>query len=96
MLSRNTGPLVSIFLQLLLSAFLSIIIIYPYLLYIAWIEGFAIFMAVFVVSMVTAVNDYAKEKQFLELQKVGDDKKKVTYPSLPLFFTRCPLKETEK
>jgi hypothetical protein len=49
--------------------FLSIIIIFdPYLFNIAWIEGFAIFMAVFVVSMVTAVNDYAKEGQFLDLQ----------------------------
>lgn len=43
----------------------------------AWIEGFAILLAVFVVSMVTAVNDYQKEKQFLALQAVGDSKKYV-------------------
>lgn len=31
----------------------------------AWIEGFAIFVAVAVVSLVTAVSDYKKEGQFL-------------------------------
>lgn len=31
----------------------------------AWIEGFAIFVAVAVVSIVTAVSDYKKEGQFL-------------------------------
>ena len=34
---------------------------------IAWIEGFAIFVAVFIVSMVGSYNDYKKEEQFLEL-----------------------------
>jgi len=31
---------------------------------IAWIEGFAILVAVFVCSTVSAANDYKKEKQF--------------------------------
>ncbi|XP_065058957.1 plasma membrane calcium-transporting ATPase 1-like [Rhopilema esculentum] len=33
-----------------------------------WVEGFAIFIAVMIVSLVTAVNDYEKEKQFRSLQ----------------------------
>lgn len=33
-----------------------------------WIEGFAILIAVVIVSLVTAVNDYQKEKQFRNLQ----------------------------
>lgn len=33
----------------------------------AWIEGFAIFVAVFIVSFVGSYNDYKKEEQFLEL-----------------------------
>jgi P-type Ca2+ transporter type 2C len=39
---------------------------------IAWIEGGAILMAVFVVSGVTAWNDYKKEEQFIELTKFSD------------------------
>ena len=35
--------------------------------FIAWIEGFAIFVAVFIVSFVGSYNDYKKEEQFLEL-----------------------------
>ncbi len=30
----------------------------------AWIEGFAILVAVFICSGVTAANDYSKERQF--------------------------------
>lgn len=44
----------------------------------AWIEGFAILVAVFVCALVTAVNDYQKERQFMELNSVADEKKKVT------------------
>ena len=33
-----------------------------------WVEGFAILIAVMIVSLVTAVNDYEKEKQFRSLQ----------------------------
>ena len=43
----------------------------------AWIEGFAIFLAVVISSMVQAGNDYQKEKQFQKLNKVADDRKKV-------------------
>ncbi|XP_002163645.2 plasma membrane calcium-transporting ATPase 3 isoform X1 [Hydra vulgaris] len=39
-----------------------------------WIEGFAILVAVAVVAMVTALNDWQKEKQFRQLQsKIDDD-----------------------
>ena len=34
-------------------------------------------MAVFISSMVQTVNDLQKEKQFQELNKVADDRKKV-------------------
>ncbi|GMH68470.1 hypothetical protein TL16_g04938 [Triparma laevis f. inornata] len=34
-----------------------------------WIEGLAILIAVFLVSIVTATNDYQKEKQFRDLEK---------------------------
>lgn len=44
----------------------------------AWIEGFAIMVAVIVVSSVTAVNDYQKERQFQELNNVADERKVVT------------------
>lgn len=36
--------------------------------HLAWIEGFAIMVAVFVCASVTSVNDYQKERQFQELQ----------------------------
>lgn len=45
---------------------------------IAWIDGFAIFVAVCVCSSVQAGNDYQKERQFQRLNKVADDKKMVT------------------
>jgi calcium-translocating P-type ATPase len=35
-----------------------------------WYEGFAILMAVVIVTLVTAVNEYKKEQQFQELNKV--------------------------
>lgn len=44
----------------------------------AWIEGFAILIAVFVCSFVTAFNDYQKERQFLKLNSVADEKKRVS------------------
>ncbi|TMW66754.1 hypothetical protein Poli38472_014066 [Pythium oligandrum] len=40
-----------------------------------WIEGACIIFAVFVVTFVTAVNDYQKEKQFRSLNAVKDDEK---------------------
>ena len=39
-----------------------------------WIEGTAILMAVAIVSFVTALNDYSKEKQFRKLNKVKENK----------------------
>lgn len=45
---------------------------------IAWIEGFAILIAVIVCASVTAVNDYQKERQFMQLNAVADEKKRVT------------------
>jgi magnesium-transporting ATPase (P-type) len=44
----------------------------------AWIEGFAILVAVFVCASVSSVNDYQKERQFMSLNSVADEKKKVT------------------
>lgn len=41
-----------------------------------WIEGVAILVSVFIVVLVTAFNDYAKEKQFQKLQnRIDDDHK---------------------
>jgi magnesium-transporting ATPase (P-type) len=40
---------------------------YTYLFNIGWIEGAAIFFAVFVVAFVGSYNDYKKEQQFLKL-----------------------------
>ena len=40
-----------------------------------WIEGFAIFIAVFLIVSVTAVNNYLKEKQFRKLYAQLDDRK---------------------
>ena len=39
---------------------------------IAWIEGAAIFIAVFIVATVGSYNDYKKEEQFLKLQAIGE------------------------
>ena len=44
----------------------------------AWIDGFAILVAVMVSSTVQALNDYQKERQFQILNKISDDRKKVT------------------
>jgi Ca2+ transporting ATPase len=43
----------------------------------AWIEGFAIFVAVVVCSTVTAANDYQKERQFRKLKEVSGSKKQI-------------------
>ena len=40
-----------------------------------WIEGFAIIVAIVVVVLVTAGNDYSKERQFRALSAVADDRK---------------------
>ena len=39
----------------------------------AWVEGAAIMAAVTVVVLVTAGNNYQKEKQFRELNKINED-----------------------
>lgn len=44
----------------------------------AWIEGAAIFVAVFVCSFVSAGNDYQKQKQFAKLNSVADQQKVIT------------------
>lgn len=44
----------------------------------AWIEGFAILMAVMISAFVTAINDYQKEREFQNLNCVADEKKQVT------------------
>jgi len=40
-----------------------------------WIEGTAILIAVAIVSLVTAVNDYQKDRKFAELSKASEDRK---------------------
>jgi len=40
-----------------------------------WIEGACIIFAVFIVTVVTAVNDYQKEKQFQSLNAIKEDEK---------------------
>lgn len=52
----------------------------------AWVEGFAILIAVFVCASVTALNDYQKEKQFEKLNKVADDRKMVRVKKTLFFF----------
>ena len=44
----------------------------------AWIEGFVILMAVAIVGLVTAVNNYSKEKQFRKIKGKAEESKKVT------------------
>jgi hypothetical protein len=38
----------------------------------AWIEGFAVLIAVAISATVTSVNDYQKERQFIKLNSVID------------------------
>lgn len=44
----------------------------------AWSEGFAIFVAVFIVAIVGSWNDFKREEQFLELQKISEKDNIVT------------------
>lgn len=44
----------------------------------AWIEGFVVLVAVGICSLVTAANNYSKERQFQDLNKVADARKRVT------------------
>lgn len=44
----------------------------------AWIEGFVILVAVAVCGLVTAGNNYSKERQFKQLNSVADERKRVT------------------
>ena len=44
----------------------------------AWIEGFAILLAVAVVSLVGAGSDYKKEGQFLKQQELAESAKIVS------------------
>ena len=44
----------------------------------AWVEGFAILLAVFIVVFVTAYNDLKKEKQFQKLNEKAEEGKKIT------------------
>ncbi len=44
----------------------------------AWIEGFAVLVAVAISATVTSVNDYQKERQFIKLNSVIDERKRVS------------------
>ena len=65
---------------------------------IAWIEGFAIFLGVFVVAAVGSYNDWQKEKQFLKLQLEGekDNMVSTTSPFFIVRFLRLWQSEEEK
>jgi len=52
----------------------------------AWIEGFAILVAVAVVSLVTAGSDYKKEGQFLKQQAIAEVGKVVSILSISILF----------
>ena len=55
----------------------------------AWIEGFAILLAVAVVSLVGAGSDYKKEGQFLKQQQLAERQKIVSIsPSNSRFFLK--------
>eukprot|EP00826_Nyctotherus_ovalis_P020254 TRINITY_DN16342_c0_g1_i2.p1 TRINITY_DN16342_c0_g1~~TRINITY_DN16342_c0_g1_i2.p1 ORF type:complete len:269 (+),score=42.40 TRINITY_DN16342_c0_g1_i2:100-906(+) len=45
----------------------------------AWIDGFGMIVAVVIVTLVTTVNDWQKERQFLELNKKAEQSKEVHY-----------------
>ncbi len=71
-------------------------IIYLYCL--AWIEGFAIFLAVFIVVFVGSYNDYKKEDQFFKLYALDQEGKYVSVPnSTPLIPHPClpPMKDSD-
>lgn len=54
--------------------------------YIAWIEGFAIFMGVFIVASVGSFNDWQKEKQFLRLQAESDKDNTVCIHQILIYY----------
>ena len=45
---------------------------------IAWIDGFGMILAVAIVSLVSSINDWQKEKQFQELNKTAEQTKNVS------------------
>ena len=56
-----------------------------------WIDGTAILAAVLVVATVTAANDYSKERQFQELNRVVESRKgTLLHHSLVQPLTRLP------
>jgi len=38
-----------------------------------WVEGVSIFIAVFVLVLITSLNDWSKDKQFVRLQSISRD-----------------------
>ncbi|GAB9465607.1 Calcium-translocating p-type atpase, pmca-type [Globisporangium polare] len=58
-----------------------------------WIEGVCIIFAVFVVTFVTAINDYQKEQQFRSLNAVKEDEKiKVIRNGVPAEISKFSLR----
>lgn len=53
----------------------------------AWIEGFAILLAVAIVSLVGAGSDYQKEGQFMKQQAIAEEQKIVSNSSTSHFIT---------
>jgi len=65
----------------------------------AWIEGFAIYMAVAIVSLVSAWSDYQKQAQFLAQQQLEELSKNVSYNfpiTSQLFSTKSCAMEQRK
>jgi len=60
----------------------------------AWIEGFAILVAVAVVSLVTAGSDYKKEGQFLKQQAIAEVGKVVSTLSIYIFNAKIKGKHS--
>ena len=44
----------------------------------AWIQGFVVLVAVAIVGLITAINNYSKERQFRNLQSIANQQKTVT------------------
>ena len=71
----SDSTLIILMIAAVVSIILGVIIEDPKL---GWIEGFAILIAVFLVSMIAATNDYSKELQFRSLQKLSHQAEKTS------------------
>ena len=64
---------------LIAAAVVSLVLsVYPHIEPLGYIEGLAILVAVFIVAIVTAANDYSKELQFRALEKLNEKGQRCT------------------